>query len=323
MGKVEDLILGSPRLQPSLYLRYIDDVFGVWPHGAEELSTYLDFINTVHPSTKFTAERSDTNGGCLPFLDTLITVHQNGSYQTELYYKPMAAPIIMPYSSTHPAQMKKSVLKAQLKRAVRLSSDTSTRERSVKKVADLFKTSGYPEHLVQLVHIDDSLAHKIQGTIRTSGLPLQVAWKNEQSLKKCLVRSALDTPPCPGGGRKCATCMNGLGGRCRTKNVVYEIVCELCEEKKTRNTYIGETKRSVRLRFNEHLRNARHRAPDTPLDDHVKACHPDQLTNIENSFRISILKVCNDGPNRKITESIFIRDRRPSLNIQTTSWPLL
>ena len=357
---MEDLILGSPRLQPTLYLRYIDDVFGVWPHGAEELSTYLDFINTVHPSIKFTAERSDTNGGCLPFLDTLITVHQNGSYQTELYYKPMAAPIIMPYSSAHPAQMKKSVLKAQLKRAVRLSSDTSTRERSVKKVADLFKTNGYPERLVRfsaahaisdarrpksrdpsqpnqnqnqrrhsdktfisLPYIDDSLAHKIQGTIRTSGLPLQVAWKNEQSLKKCLVRSALDTPPCPGGGRKCATCMNGLGGRCHTKNVVYEIVCELCEEKKTRNTYIGETKRSVRLRFNEHLRDARHRAPDTPLGDHMTACHPDQLTNIENSFRISILKVCYDGPNRKITESIFIRDRRPSLNTQTTSWPLL
>ena len=354
------LILGSPRLQPSLYLRYIDDVFGVWPHGAEELSTYLDFINTVHPSIKFTAERSDMNGGCLPFLDTLITVHQNGSYQTELYYKPMAAPIIMPYSSAHPAQMKKSVLKAQLKRAVRLSSDTSTRERSVKKVADLFKTNGYPERLVRfsaahaisdarrpksrdpsqpnqnqnqrrhsdktfisLPYIDDSLAHKIQGTIRTSGLPLQVAWKNEQSLKKCLVRSALDTPPCPGGGRKCATCMNGLGGRCHTKNVVYEIVCELCEEKKTRNTYIGETKRSVRLRFNEHLRDARHRAPDTPLGDHMTACHPDQRTNIEKSFRISILKVCNDGPNRKITESIFIRDRRPSLNTQTTSWPLL
>ena len=54
-------------------------------------------------------------------------------------------------------------------------------------------------------------------------------------------------------GRKCAT---GLGGRCHTKNVVYEIVCELCEEKKTRNTYIGETKRSARLRFNEHLRDA-------------------------------------------------------------------
>ena len=104
MGKVEDMILSSPRMQPSLYLRFIDDVFGVWPYGAEELSTYIQFLNTVHPTITFTAERSDMNGGRLPFLDTLITVHQDGSYQTELYselyYKPMAAPL-----SCHTAQL--------------------------------------------------------------------------------------------------------------------------------------------------------------------------------------------------------------------------
>ena len=185
-------------------------------------------------------------------------------------------------------------------------------------MANLFKLNGYPERLIRastaqvlsvaqqsqhpnqsqpsqsqrhrrdktfvsLPYIDDRLAHKIQGTIRTSGLPLQVAWKNEQSLKKCLVRSALDPPPCPGGGRKCATCLSGLGGRCHITNVVYEIVCELCEKRKTRNTYIGETKRSVRLRFNEHLRDARHRAPDTPLGDHMTACHPDLDTDVKSA----------------------------------------
>ena len=96
--------------------------------------------------------------------------------------------------------------------------------------------------------------------------------------------------------------MNGLGGRCHTTNVVYEIVyelCEDCEENKTRNTYIGEIKRNVRLRFNEHLRAARHRTPDTPLGDHMTTCHQDRLSDIDSCFRISILKVCNDGPNRK------------------------
>ena len=160
----------------------------------------------------------------------------------------------MPYDSAHPAQMKKSVLKAQLKRAVRLSSDPAARDRSVAKVTDLFISNGYPPRLVRsstaqvmsiprerqteqsrarrrqddrtfisLPFIDDSLAHKIQGTVRASGLAFQVAWKNDNSLKKSLVRSALEPPPCPGGGRKCATCMSGLGGRCRTKNVVYDM----------------------------------------------------------------------------------------------------
>ena len=40
------LISSRPRPQPFLYLRYIDDVFGVWPHGAEEL------VPTIHQHRK-------------------------------------------------------------------------------------------------------------------------------------------------------------------------------------------------------------------------------------------------------------------------------
>ena len=179
------------------------------------------------------------------------------------------------------------MLKAQLKRAVRLSSDAVTRERSIKKVSDLFLTNGYPARLVRSSaahvisdaqhppnpsqsdqhrrrrsdntfisppYIDGSLAHKVQGIIRTSGLPL-VTWRKEQSLKSVWSAQLWTRPPAPRGGRKCATCMNELDGRCHTTNMVCEIVCELCEENKTRNAYIGETKRNVRLRFNEHLIN--------------------------------------------------------------------
>ena len=53
MHAVESLILASPVDQPVLYLRYIDDIIGVWTHGAKALDKYHQFVNSFHPSLKF------------------------------------------------------------------------------------------------------------------------------------------------------------------------------------------------------------------------------------------------------------------------------
>lgn len=56
--------------------------------------------------------------GKLAFLDTLITVHPSGTYSTELYFKPMTAPIILHYTSAHPKSTKKAVLNAEIQRII-------------------------------------------------------------------------------------------------------------------------------------------------------------------------------------------------------------
>ena len=52
--------------------------------------------------------------GKLAFLDTLITVHPSGTYTTELFFKPMTAPIILHYTSAHPMSTKRAVLNAEI-----------------------------------------------------------------------------------------------------------------------------------------------------------------------------------------------------------------
>ena len=69
---------------PDLYMRYIDDVLGVWTSGPENLRDYLHHINSTHPSISFTIETT-ADSGLIPFLDTKITVEPNGKYTTELY----------------------------------------------------------------------------------------------------------------------------------------------------------------------------------------------------------------------------------------------
>ena len=344
MGSLEALILSQPREQPDMFVRYVDDVFGIWTHGESSLTSYLTYLNSVHPNIKFTMERSDVTG-MLPFLDTVITVNSNGSYSTELYFKPMAAPIILHYDSAHPVKTKTSVLISQLKRAVRLSSTQAAKERSLNKIRDLFLRNGYPKRLIdkhihqigqnnnsnkrpknknsqnetymKLPFIDDDLARKIASATRASGLSMRVAWTNKQTLRNTLVRSALEPTPCPSGSRRCHACHAGLQQVCHTKNVVYELECGLCGDK-----YVGETKRPVRLRYNEHLRDGSNRTFDTPIGDHFITKHPEQNIT-DHTLKAKIIRRCTDEADRKISESITIRDATPSLNTYTASWPLL
>ena len=41
-------------LQPILRKRFMDDIFFKWPHGREPLSKFINHLNTVHLTIKFT-----------------------------------------------------------------------------------------------------------------------------------------------------------------------------------------------------------------------------------------------------------------------------
>ena len=356
MNAVESLILASDKiLQPVLYLRYIDDVIGIWTHGAHALDRFFDFINNFHQALSFTIERTDHNPlNQLAFLDTLLTVKPNGKFTTELYIKPMAAPIILHYESAHPKRTKHSVLYSQMLRAMRLGSSTECKNRGMDKIQSLFVSNAYPLSLIQrtrhrvitqhthapthtarntphrttqhtymsLPYVDETLLRRVEGAVKSSKLPLRVAWRSGKTLAKYLTKSALEPPPCPAGNRKCHTCEAGLAGKCHTKNVVYKITCNHCPCNTTTGTYIGETRRSVRERFMEHLREFKSQVAKTPFGDHRRQCHED-ATITPTSLTIEILQVCKDTAELKITESIHIRNQRPSLNTQTSSWRLI
>ena len=80
---------------------------------------------------------------------------------------------------------------------------------------------------ISLSYLDETLARRVDGAIRSSGLRAHVAWSSGKTLAKHVIRSALESPPCPAGTKRCSTCKAGLPGHCHTKNVVYKIICNL------------------------------------------------------------------------------------------------
>ena len=145
--------------------------------------------------------------------------------------------------------------------------------------------------------------------------------EKNQKLKDRLVRSSMGKPRCP-GAQRCHVCKSGFAGDCTQKNVVYELSCLTCQENDQNVKYIGETKRPVRLRFNEHLRDALHGAQDTPMGDHFRESHPASEGG-SIPLRMGILYRSRDHPDRKIAESLLIQRNRPLLNSNLSSWPIL
>ena len=56
MARLERLILDTAPDQklPELYVRFIDDVFGVWLHGEAALLRFIVHANSAHPDISFT-----------------------------------------------------------------------------------------------------------------------------------------------------------------------------------------------------------------------------------------------------------------------------
>ena len=59
----------------------------IWTEGEDNLKTFLNYINSIHPTIKFTHEYSNSPNQTLPFLDVQVHLNNN-QIQTDLHTKP-------------------------------------------------------------------------------------------------------------------------------------------------------------------------------------------------------------------------------------------
>ena len=144
MSDFEDKHVYTYRLQPLLWLRYIDDVFCIWQHGKEELEDFIKHLNNVHRSIKFTGEKSCTS---INFLDTTVEL-RNKRLTTTLYVKPRDRNNYLPFDSAHPYHCKKGLPYGQFLRIRRICSLESDFQKHCVRKAALLRQKGYPLSLL-------------------------------------------------------------------------------------------------------------------------------------------------------------------------------
>ena len=81
------------------YKRFIDYIFLLWNGTLDELTTFLEEINRLHPTIKFDAKYSTSS---IEFLDTKVYKFTDGKLHTTLYTKPTDRQSYLHNKSYHP-----------------------------------------------------------------------------------------------------------------------------------------------------------------------------------------------------------------------------
>ena len=138
-------MLDGFEFRPWVWYRYIDDVFFIWTHGCEQLAKFVEYMNSYHPTIKFTTESSDIS---VSFLDVLVT-RKEGVLETDLYCKPTDTHQYLQKTSCHPGHVKRAIPYSQALRIRRICSDEEKfRNRSEDLVGWLVQR-GYKESVVR------------------------------------------------------------------------------------------------------------------------------------------------------------------------------
>ena len=90
IGQLEKTFLASRAIKLALWVRYINDVFAVWPHPLNEFDKFLAELNNMRDRINFTAELAHQS------CNYLITIfgykspsfQETGLLSTTIYYKP-------------------------------------------------------------------------------------------------------------------------------------------------------------------------------------------------------------------------------------------
>ena len=126
MGKFEQLMLRDYEIsfhrKPSVWLRYIDNIFFIWNGDEKSLKHFIQFCNSyasnnhMKPTIKFTTNYSQTH---VTFSDIKVKV-DNGILVTELYVNLSASFQYLHRTSYHPPHTFRAITKSQFIRIRRI-----------------------------------------------------------------------------------------------------------------------------------------------------------------------------------------------------------
>lgn len=178
---LQKILHNYPHTLPTIQLRLIDDIFGIWPDTEESLKNWVTFLNDSHTTIKFTTELSPKE---IPFLDTLVYI-ENNKLKTKLYKKPTDNKQYLHFDSDHPKHVKKSIPYAQALRYRRIIEDNDILKTELTKLKSNFTTRNYPEDLVnaainKVINLDrnEVIKYKTHESASWNSIPFVIRYNN-------------------------------------------------------------------------------------------------------------------------------------------------
>ena len=114
----------------------------VWTHGEDNLNEFITYLNSIHPTIKFTHESSLTE---INFLDTTVKVNHHRELYTTLYEKPTDTHLYLHYQSAHHSPCKTKGPYGQFLRLRRICTYDEDFNHNAEKLMGYYLKRGYPE----------------------------------------------------------------------------------------------------------------------------------------------------------------------------------
>ena len=251
----------------------------------------------------------------MAFLDTNTVRKEDGTMKVTIYRKPTHTDQYLNFTSNHPLQHKRGVVRTLLHRADHVVTEEEDKEKEKEHVRQALAKCGYPRWMLNMEakpNTEENVnpIERPESTRKCSVVLPYVKGLSEELCRifrdygcnafhkpKNTLRQLLCAPKDPAKKED----MTG---------VVYMINCE-GEGKDTpcNSSYIGETARSLKARA------AEHRRPSSSTSEVSQHLHLDGRPHHQVSLQnIKILDREEDWHRRGIKESIYIRALKPDLN---------
>ena len=303
---------------PRYYRRYVDDTLTVMPDRVTA-GQFLDTLNSTHPSLQFTMEVE--REGSLPFLGTEL-LNRAPKIESKVYIKRTNTGLLLHFQSHVDIKYKRSLVNTMVDRAYRLSSNWSFFSEECDRLRGVFHNLKYPKPLVETTikrfverrissaepcpspdvpseivrlvlpfkdqssanHVKqqlNSLSSKLSVTVQ----PVFVSPKLDQQLKQHEIKPPIVNQQC----------------------IVYEFKCNLCDA-----GYVGYTRGHLHERVEGHTRKS------SSIYKHYHLQHKSEMPErlIE---QFTVIAKCNGKFDCLVKEMLYIRMRKPTLNVQTDS----
>ena len=332
MSELESKIIPNLGDKVMHWTRYVDDTFAfIKPDTEEEIQNVL---NSFHKNINFTYERENEN--MIPFLDVSVQRFEDGKIETSVYRKDTNTDIYMNWNAHAPANWKIATLKCLVKRAFMISSKEEYLQKELEHLKRVFcEYNDYPERLVdnivnneketQNLNKAEQLEDDNEPIDKSDNVTLCLPYageKGEQLVKK-MKKNITQVLKKGNKDTKIRIVFNSkkLGSKFPVKdkteakhlhNVVYHADCP---NKKCESDYTGQTRCRIERRTIQHNRTDKnsHLLQHAKQTRHRRVWLPD--------FKILGSGYKSDFK-RRISESLFIKSLKPTLNVQQDAYRL-
>ena len=148
MGKFEKHAVDHAPFKPHIWFRYIDEIFMIWTEGESDLKTFLNYINYIHPTIKFSQEYSNSPNQILPFLDVQVHLNNN-QIQNDPHTKPTDKHQYLLKASCHPTHTKRTIPFSLALRLGRICSTDVFFNKRCREVINVLKLRDYSRRFLK------------------------------------------------------------------------------------------------------------------------------------------------------------------------------